>query len=618
MEKITSRACLLTPVALVLAAGLFMTLATSARSADAPLVSDGGLRAEAAGQWSEAIKFHRAQLEAEPARVDLWVRIADIEIKRGNTNEAVAALQAATKASPSDAALHARLSQALSVANRPAPALQAMEAALALTPANFDYLKARAELANWLGRSSVAADSYRRMLEIRPGDAPLRLLLARARAWGGQLDSSARDYADYVKQHPDEAVPLMEYARVESWRGNFQHSIELLERYLDKFGDPKLVWKEKARVLASADRPRAATEANDPLLQMEPQDFELQFTRSVALHFANRPHEAEESVKTLEKARPDSAENESIRRLVETPLRPDVNAHFRFYEDRDNLQILHGEGSINLPVMPDTRLRAGVEFDELYADLGSGLENIRGIRSARYQKDWIGIQHFFLPTVWGEARAGYADVPDTGGLFAYDLQVGTRPIDSLRLSAEHERDFVTISPRSVSLGVERQTSQAEVQWQPDLLYTVVASGRYDDYNDGNERWSAIFAPRRSVLRSQDLNIDLGVRGSWFGYSEDLDSGYYDPANYQQYVATSFLYWKLTPESGINFIVNAGVFKDNTMKSFDFGWSADVEACLGAYSDWMLNVSGHVVDNFKQYASEAFGAVAASVSVTKRF
>ncbi|MEI6807743.1 MAG: tetratricopeptide repeat protein [bacterium] len=618
MEKVTINVNFAARAATAFALGVIVVLSATGSVGGAP-VSDAALRAEIDGKWSEAVRLHSEQLASEPARADLWTRIADIEIKRGDTNAAIAALQSATRVTPSDPAVHARLSQAYSVAGHPLPSLQAMETALSLAPANMDYLKARAELGNWLGKPAIAADSYRRMLKVRPDDTPLKLLLARAWAWSGELDKSSGSYADYLKQQPNEAVPLLEYARVESWRGNFAHAIKLLDRYEQKFGDKKLVAKEKARLLASADRPRAAMQVNDPLLQNAPNDFELQFTRSLALHYGNLRREASKSVKSLEKERPDSAESENIRRLVETPLRPDVNGNFRYYEDNDKLSIARGVASINLPIRPETTIRAGIEYSELNADIGSGLENVRGTRSAKHQKEWLGLQHFFVPGVLGEASIGYAEVSDLSGIVVYGVQLGIRPIDSLRLNIAHDKDFLVVSPRSVSLGIERQTSQAEVQWQPDLVYTVVASGRYDDYSDGNERWGALFAPRRSVLRGEGLNIDLGVRGSWFGFSKSLDSGYYNPKSYQQYVATSFMYWKLTQESGVNVILAGGWFKDDAMSAFEFGWSADVEATFGAYSDWMLKVSGNLVDNFKQYASDkAFGAVAGGISLTRRF
>lgn len=617
MEKVKhSWLTVLAPTGLAMVA--FVALAPAALAAETPAVSDASLRAEAAGQWSEAVRLHRQQLAVEPARADLWLRIADIEIKAGNTNAAINALQSAARVAPSDASVHARLSQAYSVAGQPRPALEAIESALELAPNNTAYLIARAELANWLGKPAIAADSYRRVLDVKPDDPALKLLLARARAWNGELDKASRDYREYVGQHPDEAVPLMESARVEAWRGNFTRAIELMDQYERKFGDARLVQKEKARILASADRPRAAMQANDPLLLDAPQDFELQYTRSIALHYGNRLREATESVKTLEKQRPDSAEREGVRRLVETPLRPDVTASLRYYEDRDHLSIWHSEGSVVVPIQPETRLRAGVVFNELTADHGSGLENIDGTRQASHQKDWLGLQHFFTPSVWGEISGGYAETPHTSGMFAYGLELGARPVDSLRLGVTHDRDYLVVSPRAVSLGIKRRTTEAEVQWQPDLMYTVIASGAYDDYSDGNDRWGAILAPRRSVLRSERLNIDLGVRANWFGYSKNFDSGYYDPRTYQQYVATSFMYWKLSQESGINFILAGGVFKDDSMDSFDFGWSADAEATVGSYSDWTLKISGHIVDNFRQYATEAFGAVAASVSLTRRF
>ena len=59
--------------------------------------------AEAAGQWDEAIRLHRAALVADPGRSDLWTRIADIEARRGNLAACVEALEKAVAASPAEA-----------------------------------------------------------------------------------------------------------------------------------------------------------------------------------------------------------------------------------------------------------------------------------------------------------------------------------------------------------------------------------------------------------------------------------------------------------------------------------------------------------------------------------
>lgn len=523
----------------------------------------------------------------------------------------------AVKTMSGDAASHARLSQQYAVANQPIKALDEIELALRGTPDNTDYLKARAQLANWLGRYRMAGDSYERLLALTPPGSSYGLMLARSRTWQGDLDGAARAYRDYVAAHSNAPEALLEYARVQGWRGNYAQALALLNQYEQLF--PKLPKpdSDRSRFLAWSNKPRAAAQINDELLVKRPDDYELNVTRTVALDMGNRKKEAVKSLDKLAALRPDSAEVVEIKRYVNTPLRPDVSLYGRYYNDGDSISIYEESLRGGYQVSPGTRVGALVDFSQLSADIGSGLENRDGTRNVDYRKALLQLQHSLLPSLWVNAAAGAAEVDEGGSRFVYDVLVGARPWDSLTVSLEQSRDSLLISPRSASLGIRRDTSQMQAEWTPGLDYTVDGSVRYDKYSDSNERWEAVFGPRRSVIRSNLMNLDLGLRGTVFGFSDDLNSGYYDPSLYQQYALTALSYWKISAESGLSVIGAAGYFKDNTMNTFDFGWSADSDLIIGAHRDWMTKLGAHYIENFRE-SGGAYHAVAADVSLTRRF
>lgn len=586
---------------------------------DVKSLQDEAIRAEGAGQWDEAVRLHRLLTVYGPRQSNLWTRIADIEFRRGNTNEGLAALERAVSATPSDASGHARLSQSYAMAGRAKDALASMESALLLVPDDAGYLQSRAELANWVGKPDLAAESCGRILELRPDEPKALLTLARTRTWQGELDRAARTYRRYLGRYRDQPEPWIEYIHVEAWRGNFDKARTLLDTYEKRFGDRALVDRERARILASADKPRASMDLNDPLLKRTPGDFELNFTRAVALHYNHEPREAAEAVGILAKIRPDSAEVTGIRGFIETPDRPDLCLGCRFYTDSDDLEIQHVLLRCGAPLTSETRLRAGVDVSHLAARTNSGLENVDGSESVGYQKVSVGIRHVFRPSLLFDVSAGYAQIKDEGDdTFVYEVELSGRPSDDLRIKLIADYDFLIISPRSASLSVKRRGSEVEMQWEPGLLYTIVGAAKFDALSDGNGYTEFTIAPRMSILRSERFNVDIGARGMRSGYREDPGSGYYAPEMYQQYAATTFVYWKFSPDTGLGLVGTAGYHRDETMNDFNFGWSADAELTVGAFCDWMLRISGHAVENLSRPPGDSFSAYAGSASLTRRF
>lgn len=442
--------------------------------------------------------------------------------------------------------------------------------------------------------------------------------LNRARAFSlrDELDNSARAYADYHRTGKADRQSLLESGRIEAWRGNHARAMEQLERYRDEFGEDRDYLQDRARLLAWADRPNQAMVLVDNLLASAPDDFQARFTQGIALRNGNRPAEALALADQLRREQP-SRDTEDLYLMAWTPVRHHLGATFRYYADDDNIEHWHSELFGAYFFSPATSLGVRLEYDHLTADAGSGLENIDGSESVEHQQGAFEIWHRFTPWLAADISLGGAQTEELEELPTGRLNISLRPADTIALRISGEYGYFLVSPRSVSADVRRTHYQAEATWRPDLRYTVVALAGYDDFSDDNSKWLAILAPRRAFVRSQYYNLDLGVRAWLFGFDRDLNNGYYDPEDFESYMATAFNYWKIGRDHGIGLIGAAGLLKDNTMADFEFGWDATLEGNFGIYRDWMLKTWVSILNNQRQ-GSGAYDAWNSGLTLIRRF
>lgn len=583
----------------------------------AQTVPDAGLRAETEGRWVDAVEIYKQALAANPAQAHLWERIADIRATRLNTPERAAeALREAVKYAPGDARLQHKLSQAYAAAQQDANALAAIERALELDPKNAAYLRARADIATWRGDHAIALDSHRRILAIAPDDADARLGIARVQHWQGRLGESAHAYRDFLAQSPGAATAWMEYIVVVTETGDYARAIELLQDYRQRFGDDLAYRKQKARVLAWAERP---TPALGLVAELEPSlrdDYELGYTRTVALHHAHRPREALASLADVARLRPDSQESFDLARFVRTPLRSNATAGFGYYTGSDDVRIRHAGLSGEYAINPETRLFGGADRQSIHADRGSGYEKPDGGPDIGYNRAWIGVKHRHSPAVSLDAQIGGGRAEGDSRVI-YELGADLDPADELALRLAHRQDLFAVSPRAAKLGIERRATTLDATWAPDLRHTVVGRAGYDTLSDGNARWEAALAPRRAFVRNERLNLDLGVSGRWFGYDTDPGNGYYAPSLYQRYALTAFTYWKLSDDDGVSVAFSYGPYKDDTLSGFRAGGDIVAEGFFGIYRDWFLDVKA----GLSRYGGGATGGYRShmfEISLTRRF
>lgn len=572
-----------------------------------------GIKAEMEEDWERALEIY----ESMPEREELWIRIANIKAKLNRFTESAEAIGKAIQISPEKPDLYFRQAQAYSVAEEPGLALVSIKKALAHAPANIEYLHYQASLANWLAEYETSVVSFREILTLVPYDTTAQLGLARVLSWEGHLGEAVDLYRKYLEKDSENKNAWIEYSRVEAWRGNYPAALDILEEFRKRFGKTTEYYQEKARILAWAMRPRAALSIIRTVLKEAPDNYELNITNTIALKNGKYTRESLKSLEKVIQLKPESPQTEMARRFVLTPMRPNVIPGFSYYTDTSDLTIFRELIEGGFLLQKPTRLKAGIQVERLNSKFGSGLEQFNGKDNALHEHAWIGMHHQLIPSLGLYGQLGRARIERGQEVITtYKLRGDFWPKDNLSFQLERSSSFFVVSPRTVGLGIKRDLNQLRLQWEPEIRYHVDANLTYASLSDTNRFWEVILAPRRIIVRNENYNLDLGL-GAWlFGYKYSLNNGYYSPTFYQRYMVTSFGYWKITDNDGINFMFTAGAQKDNNQDRFRFSATAEIEGTFGIYRSIMLKINGGFFE--LRLDSGAFRAYIFRVGLTGRF
>ena len=403
----------------------------------------------------------------------------------------ITALQRAVQEAPGDASRFQRLSQAYAAANQPLPALEAIEHALTLKPGNAEFLRARATLATWAGDYSRALDSYRRLRTSAPNDVELALNEARVSSWSGNTDEAVAAYRRYLRARPEAAATWLELARTEWWRGNYGAALETLSEYRTRFGESAEYSRELAAVLARAGQPARAQEILEPLLRQEPDNYDLNLTRTIALATQHRTREAFDALGTVQRLQPSGRDTEDLERIVRTLLASTIEPGASFYSDSDSLDVQRVAPRAALSLATGTKLSGGYEREALTARRGSGLEQIGGELDGRHDHVWFGLaQRAGAVTLQGRVGRAAAGVAGDQHLTTYAIGADVQPFDALKFSVERSSGFFVISPRTIGLGLRRLDHRVQLDWAPTVRSQVAFTASYQELSDGNRRWEA--------------------------------------------------------------------------------------------------------------------------------
>lgn len=573
------------------------------------------LRAEADKDWIAAERHYRQALEDEPDNAELWQRLADVQAAAGKQEAAADSMLRATEVAEADAELFASASAAHADVDQPRMALELITRATELAPDRAEYWRDRALIASWLGETTLAIEAYRRALELDPSTTSIQLSLALNEAWSGNLDQAAGNVREYLADFPDDRQAWLYLADFEIWRGNYAGALEALENYRELEGRDSAYDRKRAQALAWARRRDEAMQLIEPMLAERPDDPELLYLNTLALR-NTRPEAAMRSLEMLEEQKPDDKEVIDLGRSTRTPYRPKVALEASRFEDSDSIRMdeLGLAGSIRAGLHTELSLRARRLSAE--ADAGTGLDPIDGSGSIDTQMVEAAIVHRLNPNAELTVGLGQSEADGTESLTRFKVGGRFRMSDSIALELVHSRDRVAISPRTLSLGLNRHSTEARIELSPSVSNYLEFAVSRQHFSDDNRRTGIVGAWRNATVRSQNWNIDLGASGGWTGFRDQNGNGYYAPDRYRYLALTVGAYWKITDDDGISINVAAGGQKDENMSDVEFYGDASIEGIFGIYRDWMLRLKAAYSD--RQQQTGGFDATQVSALIERRF
>jgi hypothetical protein len=285
------------------------------------------------------------------------------------------------------------------------------------------------------------------------------------------------------------------------------------------------------------------------------------------------------------------------------------------YGDSSSLEVQRFAPRASVSFASGATLAAGSEHEWLTADRGSALEQVNGAESARHDHVWVSAaQQFGRTTVRGRIGQARTSADD---MTAYAIGADVAPADGLRLSFERNSGFFVVSPRTVGLGLRQVSHRARAEWAPGIRSVIAVDFLQQSLSDGNDRWELTVAPRYSVARTEQWNLDLGFTTAQLGTATNYENGYYDPSRYEYYAFTAYPYFKVRESIGIGLSLAIGIQRDDFSPGFRPGGNATAEATFGIFGPWALRVSGGGIFN-QRLGTGAFRGYGAGVAVIRRF
>jgi len=468
-------------------------------------------------------------------------------------------------------------------------ALEMIDEALGMSPDNIAYLKEKVKIGQQMDDQRVVHDTSLQLYGLIDDDEVI-LNLARSANRLNHLDESANYYATYTERHPDNPLAWREYAYVESWRGDDRKAMAILDHYRDLFWDTDEYLADRVRISSGAGFQTEALQTVNSVYTRIPDNYDLNYGNTTALYYKNRPIDMFASLERVNQIAPNSQETKGLNAFIKTPYRSNVSLDTYYSDDTDTVKIGRATLSGQYFTSPLTSYLVDVTGERITASIASGLNPIEGGNALDIYKFDVGVNHRLDPHLALQAKVGVADATDDHTFLIYTADAYLSVVDNFQMQLEVSRDFYDESPLSVSLGVVQELEQVIMDWQPCIECNINLVGQHASYSDDNKMRMVSLTPTAQIIGAEKFNIIMGLIGEWQSYSLQLTDGYYNPADYRYYAASTNIYFKINDDVGYEITLALGRQKDETFSSWKPANDLSAKAHIGIYRDWYLEMS----------------------------
>lgn len=535
--------------------------------------------------------------------------LAMAEARLKNYPAAIGAEKYALRLNPQDREAQGQLALILSWDHQYGASIEVYEEMLEKSPEDQEALKNLARVYAWSKNWQEALRTEEKLLTLDPQNDEVQLSIARIEIRFKDHESAQKNLAAILSRHPQEHEARLDLARLELRDGQLHKALEDFS-YLfgSNFQDPDALYGA-ARIyyyLGNPDRARPLAEA---LVRLRPTDFE-------ALMLLARIERAEgdqkPALKLLHRAarlRPGNPAVAGLRAqmhrsgavILHTSASYAREVSFRgpFVSERgfempgrdlEDLNSYSGEAKISfkwlprslsyvlLAAMPSNSPMGGIQGAVAPAEFLYG-QTTQVSRSLTL-RGGIGLARMGPGELFG--LTGESQPLETLGItpvgyFGYSFS----PNRKLRLSLTVSRTAIAYTPTSVRFGARQTRIEAGVRYAFNSRTSLSAilyhdrdfSALYDhvrldlggetvlERNGRDNGNGGTLAFTRNLIRGERFALDAGYSGLAFGYAGErrgVFMGFFNPAFYQQHLATSHVYGQLCGPVGYDFIADIGV------------------------------------------------------------
>uniref|UniRef100_A0A182Q4V4 Uncharacterized protein n=1 Tax=Anopheles farauti TaxID=69004 RepID=A0A182Q4V4_9DIPT len=166
-------------------------------------------------QWSEAERFHRAALEAQPDHIAAHLSYGTMLARNSSrTSEAEQWFRRALRLAPNDASVHHHYAEFLSSQRRTEEAFQYRVKAAELAPEDYALVMAAASSLRLHDRKLEAERWYRQAVKLRPQEARAHTNLGAILHLLGRTQEAANSYREALRLQPDDLTTLSNLAKL--------------------------------------------------------------------------------------------------------------------------------------------------------------------------------------------------------------------------------------------------------------------------------------------------------------------------------------------------------------------------------------------------------------------
>ena len=410
---------------------------------------------------------------------------------RGDTDTAVRLYERRLQDDSTDVVALHRLALARAWARDFDESLPLFDRLLELEPTNGQARVHRSNALAWAGRHDEAIDGYRAAMAVDPDDTDARLGLARVLAWSGRFGAAENAFREVLARDPSNLEARKGLARVAGWSGHLRQ------------GERR--WRE--------------------VLTSRPEDVDALVGLAATLRWQGRTGAAIDVLEQAERLAPDNTDVVTQRRWLNASAGPSVSPSFLYESDSDGnrseLFRVTGRwlptGSLGVRLVADSR--------ELAESGGSGLES--STRSADVLVS-LGVGQGWTLSGGGGVRTGTRETQETMGLWRAGVSSPSYlPVSASVVASRTAFDYTAVlAERNVAVDEVALVVSSNTPGNRLRAGLRGALARFDAAED-NRRWLAGAHVTYRVVPA----FSVGLNARTFGFSRDVDAGYWDPRLY---------------------------------------------------------------------------------------